>query len=397
MTLPQSPEFSIVAACSAWPPSNRRTKSIQRAAAGRLDWDRLLRVVKHHRVAGLVHDGLARAQHAVPSSVAREISEQATAIIRQNLALAAEALRLQRMFAEANLFVIFMKGTPLSLVAYGSLGLRHSKDIDLLVLPESMPAATTLLQQAGYRRFEPPAGFNDDQLRMWLLRCKEIDYIHDDRRIVVELHFRPFDNPRLMAELPVTGSTHVVRIDHKGELRTFGEDDLFAYLCVHGAIHSWFRLKWLADVGALLEQQPEGGVERLYRAAAARGTGRAAAQALLLCQRLLGTPLPAQLITTLRKRVTVRLLEAIALRTITADVEPTELRFGAVWSSLARFLIGQGWRYRLAELKVYSTSPVDILTLPLPERLQVLYPVLRLPLWLWRHGVSICPRGQPPP
>ena len=39
---------------------------------------------------------------------------------------------------------------------------------------------------------------------------------------------------------------------------TLGADDLFAYLCAHGAYHAWFRLKWLADIGALLAAEPMG-------------------------------------------------------------------------------------------------------------------------------------------
>jgi hypothetical protein len=108
---------------------------------------------------------------------------------------------------------------------------------------------------------------------------------------------------------------------------------------------------------------------------------------MLLCQRILGTPIPRQLITSLSKDADVRWLDAIAMKAITADLEVTERWFGTTWNSLALFLLDSDWRYRLAELKDYSTSPVDILTLPLPKELQVLYPALRLPLWLWRHGL----------
>jgi hypothetical protein len=382
-----SPEFSLAAACSIWPPSERRTKAIREAAAGQFDWYQLLRVVMRHHVAGLVHDGLMRARLAVPPEIAQKIGDQAGAMVRQNLAFAAEALRLQRMFNEENLSVVFIKGGSLAALAYGNLGLRHSRDIDLLVHPESMPAATMLLEQAGYRRFQPPVAFSKDQLQMWLVRCKELEYVHEHGQFVVELHHRLFDNPRLMAKLPAPSSLRRVPLGKGSGLWTIAEDDLFAYLCGHGAAHCWFRLKWLADIGALLEQQPAGGVEQLYRAAGTRGAGRAAAQAMLLCQRILGTPLPDQLITVLQKNATARWLEAIAIKAITADVEPTELPFGTTWASLARFLLCRGWRARLAELKVYSTSPVDILTLPLPKRLQLLYPVLRLPLWLWRYGI----------
>jgi hypothetical protein len=114
---------------------------------------------------------------------------------------------------------------------------------------------------------------------------------------------------------------------------------------------------------------------------------------MLLCRRLLGTMIPDPLVAALRRKPAARWLETIAIKAMTADRIPTDLPFGTTWSSLARFLLGRDWHYWLAEIKVYATSPVDILMLPLPERLQLLYPVLRLPLWVWRHSIG---RGRSP-
>lgn len=384
MAQPLSQEFLLVAACSVWPPSDRRNDAICEAAAAPLDWDRFLRLVTRHRVAGLIHDGLTHAHPDVPPDIIREIGDQAATLVRQNLAFAAEAVRLQRLFAEADLSVVFIKGVPLALLAYGNLGLRHSRDLDLLVSPESRTAAAALLEHAGYRPFEPPGTFSEDQLRMWLLRCKELSYVHEESRLVVELHSRLFDNPQLMPAIPASGSFRRISFGKEIELPTFGEDDLFAYLCAHGAVHCWFRLKWLADIGALLASQPEGGIERLYQAADARGAGRAAAQAILLCQRILKLPISAKLNTILSESPSVRLLEATAMKAITADLEPTELPFGTTFNNLSLFLLNREWRYWLIELENQLISPVDILTWPLPKQFRVFYPILRLPLWLWR-------------
>jgi hypothetical protein len=49
------------------------------------------------------------------------------------------------------------------------------------------------------------------------------------------------------------------------------------------------------------------------------------------------------------------------------------------------FLLSPNWRYRKAELNIHLINQTDMLTVPLPERLQFLYPILRLPLWVWRH------------
>jgi hypothetical protein len=382
-----SREFLLVAACSTWPPSDARTESIRRAATGRLDWGRFHELVTHHRVVGLVHDSLTRARPAVPPDIAQAVSGQARELVRQNLIYAAEAARLQRLFAEADLPVVFIKGISLAMLAYGNLGLRHSKDIDLVVSPNSVLPAAAILDANGYRRFEPPPEFSESQLRMWMLRCKEIWYVHEEKHILVELHSRLFDNSQLMPGTPDPHAFRIVSITKEIGLSTLGEEDLFAYLCAHGAVDRWFRLKWLADVAALLANQPEECVERLYQAADARGSGRAAALAILLCHRLLGTKISDQLIMKLTMNSTVRWLEALAINAMTANRVPTEMRFGTTWNTLARFLLRSDWHYWLAELKLYSISPVDILTLPLPKQLQGLYPVLRLPLWFWRHSV----------
>jgi hypothetical protein len=56
---------------------------------------------------------------------------------------------------------------------------------------------------------------------------------------------------------------------------------LFAYLCMHGALHWWNRLKWLADLNALLACTPEHGIERLLQSAEARGGSGAPGAAAL--------------------------------------------------------------------------------------------------------------------
>ena len=86
-----SREFLLVAACSIWPPSRRRNDAIREAAAGPIDWDRFLRIVRRHRVVGLVHDGIGRTAIAVPPEIARQVAEDAAALVRENLSLAAEA------------------------------------------------------------------------------------------------------------------------------------------------------------------------------------------------------------------------------------------------------------------------------------------------------------------
>lgn len=391
MAVSLSREFLLAAACSIWPLSDRRSGAIRTAVAGPLDWDRFLRVVKRHRIVGLVHKGLTSAGIAVPSNIAQDIAAHATVLVRQNLALAAEAVRLRHLFDEAKVPVLFVKGASLAMLAYGNLGLRESKDLDLFVPLDSLSAATALIERAGYRRFEPPAAVSETQMQLLLPIRKDFGYIHHESQTEIELHWRLLSNSHFMDEATIMTSSRIVPITGTSGLPTLGDDDLFAYLCAHGAQHWWYQLKWLADVGALLAAAPDDGVEQLYRAAEARGVGKAAAQATLLCQRLLRTRVPNELVTTLRKQASVRWLETTALRAMTAgngELEPSKLLFGTTRGSLSCFLLGRGWRYWLAELKVHLICQADVLTLALPKHFHFLYPILRLPLWLWRHSTQ---------
>ena len=133
-----------------------RAKAIRAAAAGPLDWDRFLRVVTRQGVVGLVHDGLTRVRPPLPSSIASEIATRAAAMVKQNLALAAEAVELQNLFTQAGIPVVFIKGASLSLLAFGDLGLSASQDIDLLVPWETLPAAIALLVGRRLPALDPP-------------------------------------------------------------------------------------------------------------------------------------------------------------------------------------------------------------------------------------------------
>jgi hypothetical protein len=231
--------------------------------------------------------------------------------------MAAAALRLQRLFDDAGLPVLFLKGTSLAVLAFDNVGLSGGQDIDLLVPRETLSAATALIVRAGYRRYDPPPDISDGQLQLVMPLRKDLGFLHQESGLPIELHWRLFLNPHAMPEHSIMAASRVVPLTGAVGLRTMGEEDLFAYLCLHGALHWWNRLKWLADANALLAQTPEGGVERLLRAAEARGAGRASAQAILLCRRLLGTPLPAPLVAALGKRVVVRWLEATELSAMT--------------------------------------------------------------------------------
>jgi Uncharacterised nucleotidyltransferase len=111
------PEFFIAAACSRWPPSETRSNSIRAAAKAPVDWERFLGIVDRHRLWGLARQGLAQASVAPPAEIESALNAKSSAVSRRNFALAVETARLCRLFREAAIPAVFVKGVTLSVVA----------------------------------------------------------------------------------------------------------------------------------------------------------------------------------------------------------------------------------------------------------------------------------------
>lgn len=383
-----SPELALAVACCRWPPSPAREQAMRTAAAAPIDWDRLARVAARHRVEALVADGLKRSGVAAPAHVAAALDRAAAATARAGLHLAAEALRLKTAFAAAGIAVLFIKGAPLAMLAYGGLALKSARDVDLLVAPADEAAAETVLRRFGYRLIEPDPSLGAAEQTLYREVEKETGWLNDAVGAAVDLHRRLVNYRRLVPGLSVRSPSQMVALPGGAALPTLAPAEQFAYLVVHGALTAWFRLKWIADVAALLAQEEPAAIEALYRDSQRLGAGRCAGQALLLCARLFDTPVPAPLLARLRRDRWLRRLERVALTSIggvCADAEPADHPAVARRISLSYFLLGHGWRHRLEVAQERWICFEDRVRLPLPRRLHFLYPIIRVPLLIERR------------
>lgn len=385
-------EFLLVAACCRWPFRAAEIAGVVAAAGRATDWPYVLRIARRQRVVGLFHRAVQAAGVTVPADTATALAADADRIARQSLALAAESARLQSALDNAGIDALVLKGAPLAQLAYGSLAVKHSRDIDLLVRPEQAEAALQVLTRDGYTLKVPADALDEAQRRTFVRFGNEFALSRQGREPLVELRWRATDNMRLLAGMDAFGRSQAVAMSDRRSIHTPGDADLFAYLCAHGASHAWSRLKWLADVNALLARAGGTEIERLYRHAEQLGAGACAGQALLLCEALLGLILPVALAAELHRSRRLKLLVAFALDAMVgpdAVVEVEERPFGSTRVALMQFLLGRSPAFLLAQARVASVRITDVLQFPLPPRLHFLYPLLRLPMWLWRriwHG-----------
>lgn len=353
-----------------------------------VNWELFLRLVERHRVPGLVHAGLGRLPDVVPEPVRQAIAGQAQALARRNLTLVAATVRLQTLFDAAGIEVIFFKGALVGQRAYGSLAVKHGKDIDFLVPPEDLAATFALLAGEGYQPVFPAAPLTAakiDALRDFQIEAVMVD---PARGVQLEPHWRLTENRRLLPLGPLRAGAGKRESLGGVPIRGFHPDDEFAYLCVHGVRSGWFRLKWLADLQALLAGKAEEERLRLYRHAEGRGAGPAALLAYGLCRDLFALPVPAALAGAVETPLQ-RAMRGLCHACLGASHPQTSLRQVLVLPMLHAVACGPA--HIGSEVLRWGVSGQDVMELPLPRYLFFLYPLLRLPLWA---GRQIAGRGM---
>jgi hypothetical protein len=382
------PEFRLAAACCGASSDHGKAERIRDSVVAVRDWPKFLRVAQRHRVMGLVQRALGEAAGiAVPPAVMDALHRAARAQVQLNLALAAEACRLDQVLAATGIDAVFLKGATLAQLIYGDIGRRHSRDVDVLVAPEAVVTTLAVLEQAGYRCTQP---FTGRQAATYVRFFHHFEMVHVQRRTRVEVHWRLSENPLLMPDIPAREDWVAVAFAGGHSLRTFGKEDLFCYLCAHGARHAWYRLKWLADIAAIVAGETEAGLVNLLNCAKDKGVIRAAAQGLRLTSLLLEPdPSPlSRVLSTLPQDKAVHTLVRIALDLLMAgegETEPHDQRFSTTRVNLSHYRLRSDWRYWLAEMRFNLVAPHDWQSCPLPPALAPLYPLLRVPLWLHRR------------
>jgi hypothetical protein len=355
-----TPEFMLLADCCR---SNFPADAVSPGLPDTpLDWNRFLRLARFHRVQGLAWRTLSSFGPDVPDDIAEALSDDAATIAASNLAAARECAELRRMFDSAGVPILFLKGLTLGTLAYGTSFAKSAVDIDLLVPEDMLGRSAQLLGSVGYTPVEPRE-HDPEALRRWHRSRKESLWAKQGTQLRIDLHSRLSDNPRLLAILGTNSPRRDVDVGNGIALPTLADDELFAYLAVHGSSSAWFRLKWIADFAALLSPLSSAEIARRYRRSLDLGSGSASAQALLVADALFGSLRDDdRLRTELRTGRAARLLCSAALRQLAGrsePVEPTAGKFGTATIHWTQLLLLPGIGFKVSELVRQGRSAVS--------------------------------------
>lgn len=231
---------------------DRQADALRVVRESAMGGDMLLDLVVRHRIQALAWDTLERhdAVGLIGDRVDR-LREAAMAVRRRSLPLAMAEQRATSTLRAAGIECLVLKGGPdLSRRLYGDIGLRQCKDVDLVVRPERFADAVASLESAGWIPASPV--WMSSPGHRWLASRVVRDFPLRDvaTGAEIELHGR--------FERIVSPAREAAWWD--GYVSGSGEQlsaAAFCYLCLHGALHCWNRMKWLGDIAALVERRPD--------------------------------------------------------------------------------------------------------------------------------------------
>jgi len=311
------------------------------------DWNRLIELAMAHGMTPLLANQINRTHSAkIPQDAHQRLRECVRGISHRNLFLAAELLRVVTLLAEAGIPAVPYKGVALGEAAYGSLALRPSSDIDLLVAEADVRRARDLLLAGGY---EPEISLTGEaETRYFANNCElNLARREDEGRARVELHWLivpPEFSFGLDAETMI-GRARPAPLQGR-KILTLETEDLLLALCAHGCKHHWSRLIWICDLARVINRRRDAICwDTLCNRAAFWGSSRMLGVGLTLARELAGAAIPDVVIARLDQDPAIpELVRAVRGRLFLPKNSgwPTVLR-----KQLHLFRIREQWRDRL--------------------------------------------------
>jgi hypothetical protein len=385
--LGRSSAFRLMLATSWLAPhpwQEHQERAVREALSSGLDWDEYLELVERHSTPALSWETLKRMPKAnLPERVKQTLQQHSAASRMRSMRLASLLMQVLKDFNQAGIPLISLKGPLLSLELYGDLGIRHSRDIDIMVAPEDVSRAQAQLEEMGWRVYLQPCTFSPRHTEVFLQIGRHIVYWHPLQQCRLELHWHT--GSEMLDRTAGQWARSTTLVWNGLGYRALSPIDLVLHLCTHGSEHVWFRSKWLGDLARMYAINYVDW-DVVYRTARAASLENSLLQCLRLLEELHGLPVPKEL-----REPAGRLPALLLDRVATYMLAPPEIHSGPFLARI-RMKVRQlryerllrPRRFWLHAFPEIAYSSADFRLLRLPDRLFWLYVPLRPILLAWR-------------
>jgi hypothetical protein len=397
-----APEFDLVLACLRWPQDTVDGARIRSLAQGPMNWPFLLEIVHQQKVVPLFLRNLETfASDLVPEQAYAALRASTEGNARSCIRRISHLLQLKRVFRDQAVDARIFKGIPLAITAFQDPTLRELGDIDLLVGEKDIFRVGDILRAHGYRRFEPRARLTPRRLRSYIAHQKDFSYEHPGSGIVIDLHWRLFRNLYLPANggLAELGEEWLSLGSER--IATLPVPRLLLYLCVHGALDGWLRLKWLADIAALLRSMTADQLAATVETAARQQALPQLSAAIFLCNEMFDAdgadPFPPPEGCLDRDDRRVAHIVRFGKKLMTSNqYRPVREQISSARWFMNEFRLHSSWNYRLDLVQRSLFRPRVWSKFDLPDALFPLYAVLSPLEWLQYRLPKLKRWSRPP-
>jgi len=282
----ESPAFEILLACMETPPFDQaKLDHLTQILTG--EWQEVARLAGMHGVAPLLYHRLKEHLSSLPGEVAASLKDAYLDNISKNIRLYHELARILRVFQEANIPVIVLKGAALAETVYSNIGLRTIGDVDLLVRKEDIPNADRVLRSMGCKA--------QGQSRVILKGFHHFHYTTPKTLLSLEIHW-DLVNADIAFHIDLEGIWS--RAESAGVAREkcliLSSEDLLLHLCLHTGRHIQdMQVRMLVDIDEVIRTHPAIDWDQVRTRAQQWGILRPVYVILRLSRELLGADVQA--------------------------------------------------------------------------------------------------------
>jgi hypothetical protein len=338
-----------------------------------VDWNLVVEQGQRHDILPLVFWTLKnQCPDKVPGPIMKELGEFFQANARKNLFAIRELLRILTLLEEKGITAIPFKGPVLTSILFRNPGLRCYSDLDILIAPRDFHRATQILEDLHYAPITPlNSPFQEEVL---LKSAYEYSFYSKTRETQIDLHWGIYLD---WVYDPGQADQWWQRIEETflgpKSVSTLSLEDLLLVLAVHGFLHGWSSIKWISDLGKLLETR-EMDWSYVFRKATQKRCRRMTLTSILLAKKLLMAPVPDQIYDLVEKDKT-----AVYLAKKISDRIHSNITLGLIANLFPMFLSNDHFLDRLRYVLWVTLTPrlKDGQALNLPDRLHFLYYLVR--------------------
>ena len=307
------------------------------------DWDLLLRVARRARVLGRLESDLARAGLLgdIPARAANHLRAARNVIAHRNTLISWEVNRLLWALKGIDVPLILLKGTGYLIAGLPPARGRIFADVDLLVPEERIAEIEERLVERGWFKTQIDP-YDDRYYRVWMHEIPPLR--HQERGTEIDIHHRLLPKTSYLKSDPAQLFA-AARPLANPRLRVLAPADMVLHALVHlfleGDPDEGLRLRDLVDVHDLLclhGQEPDFWAD-LGQRARALGFERPLFYGLHHAQRLLGTPIPADVLRRLEDAAPAWPIRELMNRLIPLALLPGHPDHPSRWAAVARWLI----------------------------------------------------------